>query len=371
MARMPWLFGLILGGLSITAAAQEGLELQRSVFAQPTSSILEVEEPQGERITQRFPSGNIAIERWVIESENGDFVNSGPYVEYSINGDIVVAGKYHLGSREGTWSKQLDAKNVQPLAGKLDNGFKAPFTSKAHFERGKLTGDWTCSDANGSLIFLWSFVDGKRHGESLWFNSKGEIIQSIPYENDLAHGLAKFNFQKETPANDVRFERGRMLKDERDFFPAGKNGKQIIKSQQSYLVSTSVNLAGHDWGASQVQYQAFDADDNVPHGPLVTFFSNGQRESEGQYEYGKRTGTFVWWYSNGQRKTVGEYANDKEQAEWSWWHPNGIRQARGLFNDGNRVAEWSTWNSDGKLIARVNTDTPRLAIRPAEDVVEL
>lgn len=320
--------------------------------AEPKSSAKRV----GEMIRQRFPSGKTQIERWVIESSKGDLVNHGAYVEFNENGDVVTSGSFAMGVRDGAWSKQLDVEQAKQLAGFDLSDFTPPFVSKANFDRGQLQGDWTCADSRGNLLFVWAFQQGKRNGPSTSFNPRGEMTRSITYVNNFVHGPAKVALKSDEPPQDIQFDEGRMLRRVDQFFPGGNRGK-VLKSQDWYLVPTPFNLASHDWAANQVQALAYDANDMLRHGRAITFYSNGQRESEGNYEKGKKVGTFVWWYANGQEKTVGEYDNDVEQGVWRWWHENGMREATGSFVNGKKVDQWSIWNAEGKLVRRVDAES--------------
>ncbi|MEM8734668.1 MAG: hypothetical protein AAGG44_10625 [Planctomycetota bacterium] len=317
----------------------------------------------GELVRQRYPNGKVNVERYVVESSTGDFVNHGTYVRYNNQGQVVVSGTYKMGQREGDWSKQLGAEEAKNLAGTQMLGFKPPYASKAAFRNGKLHGDWTCSDSSGKLVFVWSYADGKRNGPSTTFNTNGEVLSSIVYRDNLADGPAKVALKADKSPEDIQFENGRMLRRVDQFYPASQGKQRAPKSQDWYLVPTPYNISSSSWETNNVEYKQFDKEDMIRHGRAITFFPNGQRESEGQYKLGKRTGTFAWWYSNGQQKTVGEYQHDLEQGRWSWWHDNGMREATGTYTDGTKVDQWSVWGADGKLVKRAN---PNAASRTAK-----
>lgn len=339
-----------------------------------TGSIMEVESDvssEGEMVQQRYASGKVNVERWVAENEQGDLVNHGTYVRYNEQGHVIVSGRYKMGSRVGDWSKQLSSEESKKLTGSALIGFKPPFISKATFVDGQLSGDWTCSDSTGKLVFVWTFEDGKRNGTSTTFNAKSEVVRSITYQDDLANGPAKVALKADQPAQDIQFEKGRMLRRIEQHYPVAKKAKKRLKSQDWYLVPTPFNLADSSWELNQVRYQKFDKDDMIRHGRAITYFESGQRESEGQYDNGKKTGTFVWWYSNGQQKTVGEYQKDREEGKWSWWHENGMREASGTFAAGVKVDQWSVWSPEGKLVKRARPSNAAAAARTATKPLEL
>ncbi len=374
-------FSLALGCSTFASAQELSLERQFSVMeregnvsesTQPTdavrlerSSNVDIQPTTGaEQVRQRFANGKPQVERWVVEDAKGNIVNHGKYIEYDASGATVATGNYVFGKRDGTWTQQISVEQAQRLAGAVDKSFSAPFTSRAEFKAGQLDGDWTVSDARGNLLSVWSFSQGKREGASSTFNSKGDVLQFVTYKSNIADGPAKLAGKGEKPKDTVLTE-GKMLIQVDQWYPAGPNKKPVMKSQDWRLELVSLNIVACDWATNHVQYQAAGGTASIRHGLAVTFYPNGQRESEGHYDMGKRSGTFAWWYSNGQQKTVGEYQNDVEASEWTWWHENGMKQATGLFAAGKRIDEWSHWSPDGKLVKRTVADGTHVAERDA------
>ena len=339
------------------------------------TSIIELEEPpetrnpidqEAELVRQRFANGKVHIERWVAESPEGDFVNHGTFTEYNTKGETIVSGEYRMGRRDGTWSKQIPLAAAQQLTKTIDRGFVPPFLSKAEFADGSLTGDWTLADTRGSLVFVLSFERGKRNGVSSYFNSRGEVIRTISYVDNLADGPAKLSLRKDQPVKDIQFTNGMMMDTAEEYYPQVRGKKRVLKSQEEVLVPTPINLESHDWDKNIIRFRKYESAEKVRHGRSITFYANGQRESEGQYEQGNRTGTFVWWYSNGQQKTIGEYKNDETQGRWTWWHENGMREARADFLNGVRKSALSVWDQTGRLVKRTpaNLDIEQVATQP-------
>lgn len=307
-----------------------------------------------ELVAQRFPNGKVHIERWVTEDAEGNLVNHGKYVEYDAQGNVVTSGNFDLGKQDGEWTKKLSLEQVQQLTEQIDKPFAAPFTSRAAFKSGKLDGDWTVADARGNPLLVWTYKDGERDGQSTLFNSKGEVVSSINYKHNLADGPAKIAGSKEPAV----FTNGLMVRHVDEWYPAPEKGKQRAhKSQESQLIPVPYNVAASDWNKNKVDYQPTASIEPIKHGLLVTFYPNGQREFEGNYDRGRRSGTFVWWYPNGQQKTVGQFNNDHEDGTWTWWHENGMKMSNGLYVDGKKKKdEWSFWNEQGKLVSRVAGD---------------
>lgn len=304
-----------------------------------------------ELIRQRFPNGKPQIERWVAEDAEGNIVNHGKYVEYDASGATIASGNYAFGQRDGVWTKQLTNEQTQQLIGQVEKGFTAPFTSRASFKQGQLDGEWTVSDARGNPLAIWSYASGVRRGSSSLFNSKGEVTQFITYQSNMADGPARVTAQGQA-IKDTNFSDGMMLRQVDKWYPAVAGKQRVLQAQEWHLVPAPFNVAASDWDNNRIEYRSVATAEPIRHGLSVTFYPNGQRESEGNYERGQRSGTFAWWYVNGQQKTVGEYQNNVEQNEWTWWHENGMKQASGTFVEGRKTNEWSLWSPEGKLVKR-------------------
>lgn len=338
-------------------------------------SILDIEsaEPNpvvgsAELIRQRFPNGKPQVERWVAEDAEGNIVNHGKYVEYDASGAAIESGNYAFGQRDGVWTKQLTNEQAQQLVGQFEKGFTPPFTSRVTFKQGQLDGEWTITDARGNPLAIWSYAAGVRRGTSSLFNSKGDVSQFITYQSNLADGPARIATQGQA-AKETTFSEGMMLRQVDKWYPAVAGKQRVLQAQEWHLVPVPLNISASDWDNNRIEYRSASVTEPIRHGLSVTFYPNGQRESEGNYERGKRSGTFAWWYLNGQQKTVGEYQNDVEQSEWTWWHENGMKQASGMFVDGRKTNEWSLWSADGKLVKRAQAeDGSQVANRPNEAI---
>lgn len=324
------------------------------------------DEEGAELIRQRFPNGEVQIERWVKEDGKGNIVNHGPFTEFAANGVIITSGNFNSGKREANWTKQINADQAKQLVATLDKAFTPPFTSQAEFRGGKLHGEWILTDSEGNMVFTWSMVDGQRHGPSAFFGPKGEITQSITYEKNVTHGPAKLANEKDAGAAPQELVQGMILKRVDKWYPVKSRSKSapVLQSQEWQLTPANLNVASHDWERDSVASPAAVlGPPPIRHGLAITFYANGQRESEGNYDHGEKSGSFAWWYPNGQQKTVGEYRQDAEHADWVWWHANGMKQAAGKFVDGKKINEWSVWNVDGALVQRTQGDPAQVANR--------
>jgi len=344
--------------IAITIATNVARGSQTTVSSQVSNAT------SSELIRQRFPNGQPQIERWVTEDSKGNIVNHGSYIEYDTAGNTHISGNYKLGLRDGVWNQRITTQTIQKLVGPLDKAFTEPFVSQANFKDGQLDGLWTITDGQGKQLIAWHYSADARHGLSLRFNGRGDVTESITYKNNLADGAAKISSGTGEPTS-TQFADGLMLKQVDKWHPAVTGKPRMLQSQELHLVPMPHNIASSDWSNSRIEYRATAGIEPIRHGLAVTFYTNGQRESEGNYDYGRRTGTFAWWYPNGQQKTVGDYVNDLEHDAWTWWHENGMKQASGKFVEGQKVSEWSLWSPEGKLVKRtLSEENTQVAGKP-------
>jgi len=322
-------------------------EAESLLSFEPEELVSEVnDESPSELLQQRYPDGKIQTERYVVEDAEGNLVSHGPYKEFDSKGTVIRHGNYNMGKREGSWSQQVSAAQVQALAGTIDAGFRAPFTSDVTFADGKLNGDWTVSDAKGNPVLMWQFENGQRQGVSTWFDSKHTAIREITYAAGMPHGPATQTIAGQRTPNRIEFDKGRVVQTNTTWFEKGKK-----KAEEAVLIPSGRKLVSHDWWNSAVSSEGLQGEP-MRHGSYVAWHPNGLKRMEGQFSFGEPTGEFQWWYDNAQTKMKGEYYDGKRIGQWTWWHENGLKMFDGSYEAGVQVGQWSRWDDKGKLVMR-------------------
>lgn len=325
-------------------------------------SVVLPEAVDAELIQSRYENGKTQVERWVTLGPTGDYINHGSYKEFARDGNVISAGEFQMGLRQGEWFQLIDASQAEQLAPGVTRAFQAPFKSKANFERGILVKHWVLDDAQGRPVFIWGFKDGQRHGDSIWFNAKGDILTQLRYRTNEVHGPAIVNSAAKNVEGEMAFQDGYQRKQNKDWYT--KNGQRLImKSQETVLVPSEFNLQSHDWKNNRVDRAQPKSVESLRDGRATYFHPNGQRSFDGQYKLGARSGAFIWWYANGQQQTVGEFKQDQPVGSWTWWHQNGMKKTVGQFDDGSPSGTWLSWSPEGQLLERTPADQQRLAER--------
>ena len=319
------------------------------VFDEPSVSFSPPASSSRELLQQRFPNGQIHIERSVAEDAEGNLVNDGTYTEYDAKGTVIRSGSFQMGKKFGKWNQILSASVVKSLVDTLDSGFQAPFMSEATFTDDQLNGDWTITDSKGHAVVFWQFQNGQRQNVSTWFDSRAVAVREINYVFGVPHGPASIAVPGKKELGKFVFDEGRILRTNTEWHDAAK---KIKKVEETVLLPAGHTIVGHDWWNSSVQVAPVSKAAPIRHGAVVIWHSNGQKSMEGRYQLGEPDSNFSWWYSNGQPQGTGTYQNGAMDGQWVWWHPNGMKSAEGIYVNGVREGLWSSWDESGRIVFR-------------------
>jgi antitoxin component YwqK of YwqJK toxin-antitoxin module len=84
------------------------------------------------------------------------------------------------------------------------------------------------------------------------------------------------------------------------------------------------------------RYKSKKLESETRDGQFTTFYVNGQKESEGEYNKGKKEGKWTYWYKDGQKISEGKFENGDRQGEWEFFHRNGALKTKPTYLDGEK-----------------------------------
>lgn len=320
-----------------------------------------------ELVRERYNDGAIHIERQTTLDRDGNYVNHGSWKMFAPTGDVLAEGQYHFGRRVGLWTR-WHAKNDSPLFNELPfKEFKAPFMSQVSFTDGVMDGEWVIVDANDKKVSQVSLKNGQRHGLAISWLPNGTTFRQATYENALPVGeLLEHNTKTAKVERTATYTEGRKVISKTEYHP----GKKQKKSEVIYLgPETTQQAADEFWNARLAKFAAEGK--NLRHGLAKAWYPNGKLESEGTYQYGKKSGTFTFWHENGQVAATGDYRDDQAEGQWVWWHENGQRSAFGRYQDGLLIGEWRWWNDGGKLTKQHIYDGTESASNEPDEAIDI
>lgn len=81
------------------------------------------------------------------------------------------------------------------------------------------------------------------------------------------------------------------------------------------------------------------------------FFPGEKKYMEKQFNSkGQPDGVWVSWYENGNKNSQGTYVNGKWHGVYRVWYPNGNLRYTGEYDNGVRVGVWKFYDSTGTLV---------------------
>jgi len=106
-------------------------------------------------------------------------------------------------------------------------------------------------------------------------------------------------------------------------------------------------------GKLKIQYTYVVRPDGtqVKNGLETSWYENGKKKSEGEYQNGKKEGIWISWYENGVIGQKGSYQNDQRERIWIKHYRNGNKESEGSYINNRREGQWRKWYENGQLWA--------------------
>lgn len=305
-----------------------------------------------EIIRQRYPDGSVHIARHVMQDDQGNWVNDGQWKLFDQQGAMIASGSYRNGAMDGKWSRLHTAGS----GGIFDNlpfiEFEGPYTSHTNFESGRLSGTWVIQDRQGSKIFEMPYKNGRRNGVAVWHLPQGKIFRRMEFKNDVPVGnLVEYDNQGKIVRKENYKDGMKIVNNVSYYRPSGQ------KRQESIVRRGRLELQGKDdWWEARPAPMIVTGQD-VQHGPIRSWYENGQIKMVGNLVQGLRVGQFIWWHQNGTKQLVGQYdKSGNKTGSWRWWHANGIKSIDGIYTDGQPDQTWRWWDDQGELVNEEDFD---------------
>lgn len=109
-------------------------------------------------------------------------------------------------------------------------------------------------------------------------------------------------------------------------------------------------------------------------GRWVSYFANGNMQSEGEYRGGKKEGAWVLYWPNGNKNSEAHFRDGKYTGLYTAYHKNGKKEHEGRYNeftgkssaDGTKDGEWLYYAEDGETVWRKITYRRGARTKPDE-----
>jgi len=123
------------------------------------------------------------------------------------------------------------------------------------------------------------------------------------------------------------------------------NGKKVIEEKYSD-------------GSPKVEKYFKDNDTTKEMVKEVRYYSNKQKQLEGEYKDNKRNGGWIYYYKNGNKWSEGSFADGHDDGKRTVYFENGQKRYEGYYNKGRQVGIWNFWDEKGKLQKVIDYDKP-------------
>lgn len=89
------------------------------------------------------------------------------------------------------------------------------------------------------------------------------------------------------------------------------------------------------------------------HGPYVDFWANGQKQSEGQYKDGFRSGRWTYYDMNGVKTGETQFEQNDYHGARVEYHPNGAKKLEQTWVKGKREGVETSYSTEGQKVSEV------------------
>ena len=339
----------------------EELPPSTSVIADGLLPTEQLQTEGAELVTERYDNRKVKIEREVIQDEDQNFINHGKWKQYDRKGNVIVEGRYRHSEMDGVWTRLYFRRDVALLNKAPFNQGQLPLISQANFKYGKLHGKWIIYDAHKQKLCEWEFTNGKRNGRSTWWFVNGLKMREIDYRDGIIDGELNQWDRTGRQVTKDRYEDGSRIAKKTDYYPdRAKRAEGTVKYPKLRLETAD------NW--MECSLATYSREGNpVKHGPWVSWYPNGQKKLEGNYEDDAPSGSFTQWHDNGQRSMSAKYVDGIKQGLWTWWHPSGLKSIQGKYVNDQPVEKWLWWEESGKVAYRTDMSTGDVLPLPGEN----
>jgi antitoxin component YwqK of YwqJK toxin-antitoxin module len=210
---------------------------------------------------------------------------------------------------------------------------------------------------------------GKRNGPATLWLPDGNVYREAAFRNGSPVGELRERGSDGELRVTATYVGGQQLVNKVSHFP----DSDIKQSEAACLVATVTEVLADDfWQLRFAEYRAQDT--QLRHGSWKCWYSNGQPQAEGNFQYDRETGTFTWWHAHGQEAVKGDFVDGQPNGVWTWWHANGQKAAEGRYSLGQQLGVWRKWAEDGRLVQQLEPQVVALAqgssARPAKTTPE-
>src|SRR5690606_11208171 len=184
----------------------------------------------------------------------------GEYIEYHNNGNISVQGQYENGVKTGLW------KSFSP---------EGLIFSIGDYHLDQKSGNWKYFNQIGILVAEGEYKLGSEHGQWVYYYDGGQLKSIGSYLLGLEDGTWGLFYDNKQLTQEERWSSGRLME---------------VTAYNNYDGTKTLDPGTLKAG----------------NGTRITYYVNENKESEGEYRFGKADGGWKYYHDNGRLASEGQ-----------------------------------------------------------------
>jgi len=169
---------------------------------------------------------------------------------------------------------------------------------------------------------------------------KGEVLARIEREaREVAERAARERKEKkERERKEREAQEKRLEKEERE-----RREEAERKRRERYLLNNRTVIVEYPNGMPQLKYKLVDGHRE---GLMQRRDEQGNLREETEYSRGRKQGRITYYYSDGQKELEGNHILDRRAGVWRGWHEDGSPSFRSEYREGE-LYRWKQYRHDG------------------------
>jgi antitoxin component YwqK of YwqJK toxin-antitoxin module len=325
------------------------------------------------QLSQREKFSAVRIDNKIRAIGNSDNVNrnTGPWVYYDLNGNVLSKGNFKDGLRQGLWSLyhsngeksgEISFVKDKPEGSYAEYNWKGDIIKKT-FYKDSLPSQEITFFPSGDTIAITNYKNGKQEGLYRSFYPVRTREYEIPYLQDKISGTARKYFDNGVSEIEAEFKDDQRNGTFREYY---KN--KVLYNKESYQASKLEGPVKYYYSNGSLKIEAI-AHAGKTIKEYKTYYRNGKLMEIYIYDdLGKLNGTYKRFDIDGKLHYEIEYSNDnpiavryfnkknniifeskknKNTLLYKGFYTNGRIEYEGLYRDGNKQGKWTYYDIYG------------------------
>ena len=279
--------------------------------------------------TVQFDSTGNIIAATDFPKGNGDLVykhyNGKTFVKCSYR-NYIIQGNYESYYFDGTPNNFIHYKNGYKDSISKSYYYGGKIRNEGRYSLGEKTGEWKYYYSNGKINYIENYVDGEEEGAEILYNEDGSKDRLITYHKGNLEGPYVYYGDNNEIALQLNYHNDELV----SYTYNGKDGKLLAPIIIKKGVAKIISYYSNGNKSFEVNYENGEID-----GVRKFYYTNGDLFSESNWIHG---------YQNGPRKIY--YAGNKIKREENYYYGNQHGVSKSYFSNGKVKMEESWYNGE-------------------------